>query len=113
VEDILRRLGSVETCVMDLKTEVAFIAANMPHLATAKSVSDLRTEMKDSMSDLKSELVASDTALKSEVSRIGAVIPHLATADSVSRLESSILKWFVGTAITLTALAFSIAKFVH
>jgi gas vesicle protein len=215
VDDILRRLGNVETCVMDLKTQVAFIAANMPHLATAKSVADLRTEMaglrtelkgdifdlrtelKEDISDLKtelkgdisdlrtelkgdisdlrkeltasvsevkseltasisgvkseltasisgvkseltasisgvkseltasisgvkSELTASISGVKSElsevkseVSRIGGIIPHLATAASVSALEARIIKWFVGTAIALTAMAFSIAKFVH
>jgi len=120
VEDILRRLGNVETCVVDLKTQVASIAANMPHLATAKSVSDLRTEMsnlrtemKENMSDLRSELTASISEVKSEVSRIAGIIPHLATAASVSALETRMIRWFVGTATTLTALAFSIAKFVH
>ena len=113
VEDILRRLGNVETCVVDLKTQVASIAANMPHLATAKSVSDLRTEMKENMSDLRSELTASISEVKSELSRVAGIVPHLATAASVSALETSMIKWFVGTAITLTALAFSIAKFVH
>ena len=131
VEDILRRLGNVETCVVDLKTQVAFIAANMPHLATAKSVSDLRTEMKESLFELRTDLMASISEVKSElgdfksevksefgevkseISRIAAIIPHLATAASVSALETRMIKWFVGTAITLTALAFSIAKFVH
>jgi hypothetical protein len=120
VDDILKRLGNVETYVVDLKTQVASIAANMPHLATAASVSDLRTEM----ANLRTELLASDAANKeelmtsisantAELSRIAAIIPHLATAASVTAMENRMIRWFIGTAITLTTLAFSIAKLVH
>ena len=39
MEDILKRLGKVEESVEDLKTQVGVIAAAMPLLATAASVS--------------------------------------------------------------------------
>ena len=72
----------------DLKGQVDTIAATIPHLATAKSI---------------------DAIL--------ATIPHLATAASLAAMETRIIKWFIATATTLTALAttvaFSIAKFVH
>jgi hypothetical protein len=88
VDDILRRLGNVETSVGALRTQVDTIAATIPHLATAKSV---------------------DAIL--------ATLPHLATAASVAAMETRIIKWFIATAATLTALAttvaFSIAKLVH
>ena len=101
-DDILRRLGNVETDVSELRAEVHSISATIPHLATAASVSDLR----------------------SEVAAISAVIPHLATkADlkaeigkvetQVASLEAAIIKWIIATVLTTAGLAFSIAKFVH
>ena len=104
MEDILRRLGSVETCVVDLKTQVASIAANMPHLATAKSVSDLRTEMSDlrtemsdlrtemnqNMAELRLELTASDSANKSEV------------VESISNVDSKLSAAIAGVDLKFT-----------
>ena len=95
MDDILRRLGKVEEAVGGLRGQVDTIAATVPSLAT-----------------------------KASVDAIAATIPHLATAASVSELraemsmmETRIIKWFMGTAITLTTLAttvaFSIAKLVH
>jgi hypothetical protein len=65
--------------------------------------------------------------LRSQVSGILALIPHLATkadvADlkaavtqvkvDVASLETKMIKWIISTVLTSTALAFSIAKFVH
>ena len=42
--------------------------------------------------------------------RLSAVIPHLATKADVSALETSIIKWFVGTVIASAALTFGIVK---
>ena len=71
----------------ELKPEVASILAVIPHLAT------------------KADL---------------AIIPHLATkADvaavmtNVAKLESAIIKWIIATGLTSTALAFTMAKFLH
>lgn len=106
MDDILRRLGNVEKSVGDLRGQVDTIAATIPHLATAKSVSDFRAEVAESHSELKAQMRG-----------IQATIPHLATAASVAAMETRIIKWFIATATTLTALAttvaFSIAKFVH
>ena len=43
VEDILKRVGNVETTVFDLKSQVSAILATIPHLATKSDVADLRT----------------------------------------------------------------------
>ena len=41
VEDILKRLGSVETYVSELRSQVSSILAVMPHLATKADVADV------------------------------------------------------------------------
>lgn len=68
MEDVLRRLGNVETGVTDLKAQVA---------------------------------------------RIEGVIPSLATKEDVASLEATLIKWMIATALSSTALAFTVAKFVH
>ena len=91
MDDILRRLGTVESAVFEVREQVNGIAATIPHLATKADLSEIREE----------------------VSGIAAVIPHLATKADVRAVETSIIKWLVPTAIAIAGLAFSIAKFVH
>jgi hypothetical protein len=45
VEDILKRLGSVETHVSELRSQVSAISATIPHLATKADVGELKAEM--------------------------------------------------------------------
>ena len=134
VDDVLERLSNVETGVAELRTEVRVIAANMSHLATAKSVSDLKTEVASITAAIpnlatRSEVASIAAAIpnlatRSEVASIAAVIPYLATkADlqaeigcvttRIASLEAAIMKWFIATGLTSAALAFSIAKLVH
>lgn len=47
------------------------------------------------------------------LTRIEALLPTFATKADLATLESTMLKWFVGTALTLTSSAFATAKFVH
>jgi hypothetical protein len=47
---------------------------------------------------------ATTTALASDIGGVRAAI---------ARLESTILKWFIGTAIAMTGLAFAAAKLIH
>ena len=98
MDDILKRLGNVETHVSELRSQVSSIAATIPHLATAASVSELRAE----------------------VASILAVIPHLATKADViatkadlASMEAAIIKWIVATTLASAGLAFTIAKLVH
>ena len=53
------------------------------------------------------------STIKADVSAIKAQIPYLATKSEVSDAKSSIIQWMVGTTISVAALAFAIAKFVH
>ena len=86
MEDILKRLGTVETNVSELKSQVSGILAILPHLATKADVADVRTDV----AQLKGEMWA-----------------------AISGLETRIIKWIVATLLTSTGLAFTIAKFVH
>jgi hypothetical protein len=68
------------------------------------------------MDDVMRRLGAVETDIsdmKADISAIKAVIPHLATKADVSDVKTSIIQWIVATTITVAALAFSIAKFVH
>jgi hypothetical protein len=91
VDDILKRLGNVETAVGDLRVQVGVMVGTIPHLATAASVADL----------------------KKDVCAIAATIPHLATAVALSAMETRIIKWMVATGMASTGLACTLAKFVH
>ena len=86
VEDILKRLGAVETNVSELKSQVSGILAILPHLATKADVADVRTDV----AQLRGEVWA-----------------------AISGLEARIIKWIVATLLTSTGLAFTIAKIVH
>ena len=86
MEDILKRLGAVETNVSELKSQVSGILAILPHLATKADVADVRTDV----AQLRGEMGA-----------------------AISGLEARIIKWMVASLLTSTGLAFTIAKFVH
>lgn len=86
VEDVLRRLGSLETAVSVIRTE---LTTALPHLATKEDVA----------------LVKVDVALvKVAVAEVKA---------AVSNAKTSTIQWMVTTMIALTALVFTIAKLVH
>jgi hypothetical protein len=59
VEDILKRLGSVETHVSELRSQVSAILAIIPHLATKADVADVRTEV----GQVKADVAAVETAI--------------------------------------------------
>ena len=84
VDDLLKRLGNVESHVSELKSQFSALSATVSHLATAKSVS-----------------------------AISAIIPHLATKADLSAMESTIIKWFVATTLATATAAFALAKFIH
>lgn len=91
MDDVLKRLGAVESALSDLKVQVSGIAAKIPHLASNESLNEVK-----------------------------AVIPHLATKADVLLLkadlyamETKIIKWMIATVLTAVGLAFTIAKLVH
>ena len=87
MEDILKRLGNVETHVSELRSQVSAILAIIPHLATKADVADIpHLATKADIADVKADVAAA---------------------------EAAIIKWIVATVLASAALAFTIAKFVH
>jgi len=93
VEDILKRLGSVETHVLELRSQVSAILAVIPHPATKAHVVDVRT----SVAELRADLSAA----------VGFARADLAV------FRTTIRNWAVAAVLASAALAFTIAKFVH
>lgn len=60
---------------------------------------------------IKLEEFAGDA--RDRLTRIETRLDHMATKEDVSRLEATLLRWFIGTAVSLTALAFAAAKLIH
>ena len=98
MDNVLQRLGAVESSVSAIRVEVGGIAAQLPHLATKENLKEV----------------------KGQVSAIAAQIPHLATKEdfghlraAISGMETRLIKWFIATSIAVAGLAFAIAKLVH
>ncbi|RKP52791.1 hypothetical protein D7S89_01160 [Trinickia fusca] len=51
--------------------------------------------------------------IRERTARVEAGLAYVATKQDVASVESTLLKWFVATAIALTSLAFAAAKLVH
>jgi hypothetical protein len=108
VEDILKRLGHVESDVSDLKSDVSTIRATLPHLATQSDVAELRAEMAEGFGALRSEMTGMVGALRSEMT--GAF--GLLRTEMAAR-ETAFIKWMIATVLAVAGVAFTIAKFVH
>lgn len=107
MDDVLRRLGVLESDVSVIKTEVAGIAAQIPHLSTKAVVDGMAAQLPNLAT--KADLMA----VKAEVAGIAAQIPYLSTRAQIGDLKASIIQWMVGTAIAIAALVLTIDKFVH
>ncbi len=135
MDDILNRLGAVESHLSDIRVQVNGLAGLIPHLAAKADIGKLEARMTSEVgrletkmtselgrieTQMKSELEPFETkmtdelgALKTEMSGLSAQLPHLATKGDIGHLEASIIRWLVGTAIAIAGLSFAIAKFVH
>ena len=104
MEDILKRLGNVETLVSELRSQVSAILAIIPHLATKADVADLKAAVGADVADLRSAVGADFADVRSAIGQVKA---------DVAAVETAIIKWIVATVLASAALAFTIAKFVH
>ena len=75
MDDILKRLGTLESSVSDIRSQVSGLTGAMPHIATKADVNEVET--------------------------------------TIHKVESTMVRWMVGTILAAAALAFAIAKFVH
>jgi hypothetical protein len=133
VEDILKRLGHVETDVSELKSQMSGILAIVPHLATKVDVTDVRTavaelrgemnelrgEMKSGLSEVRAEMAAGLGSVRAEMAAgFGSMRAEMAAGFGSMRAEmaaheTAFLKWIIATVLTSVGLAFTVAKFVH
>lgn len=63
MDDVLRRLGTVEKDVSEIKTQVGAIAAVLPHLATKSDLSDMRGSLSGLETSILKWVVATGVAI--------------------------------------------------
>lgn len=93
MDEILKRLGNVETYVSELRSQVAAILATIPHLAT-------KADLKDGIAEVKT-MIADNRTMIADVKT------------QVASMETAIVKWIVATVIATSAAAFGLAKYLH
>jgi hypothetical protein len=108
-EDVMRRLGSLEKDVSVIKIEVAGITAVLPTLATKADVAQLSYIAANMVT--KADVKAEVAGLRTEIAGVRTEIAGVRTEAADAKVW--LIQWTVGTMIALTALAFTIAKFVH
>ena len=79
VEDILKRLGNVETHVSELRSQVSAILAIIPHLATKADVADVRA----AVGQVKADVAAVETAIIKWI--VATVLASAALAFAIAR----------------------------
>lgn len=110
MDDILRRLGLLESLVADVRIDVGAIKALLSQLATKAELESVRTDVESVRTDVESvrtEVQSVRTDVQSIRAEIAGVRGEMGT------LEASLIKWMIGTVIAATTLAFSIAKFIN
>ncbi len=96
MDDILRRLGVVESLVAETREDVSAIKATVPHLAT-------KADIHATGADINS--------VRAEINLVRADM-NFVRAD-ICALETRIIRWIIGTTIAAASVAFTIAKFVN
>lgn len=135
VDDTQKRLAAVETAVSDIRVDIGAIKVQLSHCATKDDLKELEArinevkgelsarvnEVRSELSHLatKAELARVEGSLREELARVeGSLRAELARVEGSLRAEmlslhNAYIKWSIGTAITLTTVAFTIAKFVN
>jgi hypothetical protein len=113
VDDILKRLGAVESSVSEARADVGVIKATLPHLATKEDIRRVEADVGAVKAVLPHLATREDLKqVEADVSAVKAVLPHLATRADINALEAKIIRWMIGLVIASGTLAFSVAKFV-
>lgn len=75
-DDVLKRLGAVETAVSETKVQVGAIAVTLPHLAT-------KADLKGETGELKAEIRAVETSIITWI--IGIIIATAGLAFTIAK----------------------------
>jgi hypothetical protein len=70
-------------------------------------------KLEEFVGEARAELRTIDVRLAKIETRIDGIDVRMATKVDIASLESTILKWFIGTAIAMVGLAFAAAKLIH
>lgn len=138
MDEVLKRLGAVETAVSETKVQISAIAATLPHLATkddvravSVDVAEVRTEvraiaaviphlatkadLKEEIGGARGETVAIGASLSAEIGGLKGEIAALGEKLSakIAASQTRMIQWTIGIIIAVAGLAFTIAKYGH
>jgi hypothetical protein len=115
MDEILKRLGLLETIVTDVRLQVTSIAALLPTFPTKSELLSTKAELKEDIHAVRVEVQALRAELKTDVQALRTELKTDVGAlrSDMSSMEARLIRWFVCTAIAIAALAFSAAKYVH
>jgi len=111
MEDLLKRIGALESGVSDIRAQVSAVSAVLPHLATKADLTREIGALRGEVGEVRGEV----GEVRGEV---GAVRGEVGTLrGEMHSMESALIKWIVGTAIASVAaasgIAAAISRFVH
>ncbi len=107
MDDVLRRLGVVESGVAGLREDVSAIKSTY---ATKADLNELKADVNAIKATLPHLATKADiNATEAEINLVRAEM-NLFRAD-VNALETRVIRWMVGTAIATASMAFTLAKF--
>ncbi len=89
MDDILKRLGVLESSMGETRADVSAIKAALPHLATAAALREVEGTLKAQIAESRGSLEA-----------------------KIHAMETRTIQWFIGTAIALVAAVFGIARYL-
>lgn len=133
VDEILKRLGLLETVVADVRVQVSAVMTLMPTFATKSDLLEVKGELKSDIHAVRLELQALRTECKTDVHNLSTELKtesqqlrtemqalktelkgdSLALRAEISAMETRLIRWSAGTMIAIAALAFTAAKYVH
>ena len=119
MDDLLKRIGALESGVSDIRAQVSAVTAVLPHLATKADLTREVGALREEMGTLRGEMRAEIGTLRGEMhGEMGTLRGEIGTLrGEMHAIESALIKWIVGATIASVAaasgIATAIARFVH
>lgn len=101
MDDVLRRIGNVETSVSVIQSEVSGLKAEVGGLT--KKVDGIAVQL--------TGLAGQVTGMTAQLSGVTASLEHSATKTDVLHVEVTMLRWLVATILAATSLGVVILKY--
>jgi hypothetical protein len=100
--EVAERLARLETRVELIASQIATLATQMATKADKADIAQMATKADIAQMATKADIA--QMATKADIALIRV---------EMAALETRMIKWFIGTAVTLAGLAFAAGKFVH